>query len=82
MDAFEALKVRRYLLQVKQKDGAFVAGGTWARDDKNTPLGFIANHGVLLINTVDVPGDITLGQCRIPAAKLQETEKLQEITCE
>ncbi|CCP01351.1 Outer membrane usher protein fimD precursor [Erwinia amylovora Ea644] len=79
---FEALKVRRYLLQVKQKDGAFVAGGTWARDDKNTPLGFIANHGVLLINTVDVPGDITLGQCRIPAAKLQETEKLQEITCE
>lgn len=79
---FDALKVRRYLLQVKQKDGEFVAGGTWARDSKNTPLGFVANNGVLMINAVDVPGDIMLGQCRIAAAKLQETEKLQEMMCE
>ncbi|MWR25316.1 F4 (K88) fimbrial usher FaeD [Escherichia coli] len=79
---FDALKVKRYLLQVKQRDGEFVPGGTWARDSKNTPLGFVANNGVLMINTVDAPGDITLGQCRIPAAKLQDTEKLQEITCE
>ncbi|ADP11028.1 Outer membrane usher protein fimD precursor [Erwinia sp. Ejp617] len=79
---FQALKVRRYLLQVKQKDGAFVAGGTWALDSKNTPLGFVANNGVLMINAVDVPGDIMLGQCRIAAAKLQETEKLQEMMCE
>ncbi|WP_113456538.1 F4 (K88) fimbrial usher FaeD [Escherichia coli] len=79
---FDALKVKRYLLQVKQRDGEFVPGGTWARDSKNTPLGFVANNGVLMINAVDVPGDITLGQCRIPAAKLQDTEKLQEITCE
>ncbi len=79
---FDALKVKRYLLQVKQRDGEFVPGGTWARDSKNTPLGFVANNGVLMINTVDAPGDITLGQCRIPAVKLQDTEKLQEITCE
>ncbi|MEB7742419.1 F4 (K88) fimbrial usher FaeD [Escherichia coli] len=79
---FDALKVRRYLLQVKQHDGEFVPGGTWARDSKNTPLGFVASNGVLMINTVDAPGDITLGQCRIPAVKLQDTEKLQEITCE
>lgn len=79
---FDALKVHRYLLQVKQRDGEFVPGGTWARDSKNTPLGFVANNGVLMINTVDALGDITLGQCRIPAAKLQDTEKLQEITCE
>ncbi|HGB9100808.1 TPA: F4 (K88) fimbrial usher FaeD [Salmonella enterica subsp. enterica serovar Saintpaul] len=79
---FDALKVKRYLLQVRQRNGEFVPGGTWARDSKNTPLGFVANNGVLMINTVDTPGDITLGQCRIPAAKLQETEKLQEITCE
>lgn len=79
---FDALKVHRYLLQVKQRNGEFVPGGTWARDSKNTPLGFVANNGVLMINAVDRPGDITLGQCRIPAAKLQETEKLQEITCE
>ena len=79
---FDALKVKRYLLQVKQRNGEFVPGGTWARDSKNTPLGFVANNGVLMINTVDAPGDITLGQCRIPATKLQDTEKLQEITCE
>ncbi|HEC8710297.1 TPA: F4 (K88) fimbrial usher FaeD [Salmonella enterica subsp. enterica serovar Poona] len=79
---FDALKVHRYLLQVKQRNGEFVPGGAWARDSKNTPLGFVANNGVLMINAVDRPGDITLGQCRIPAAKLQETEKLQEITCE
>lgn len=79
---FDALRVHRYLLQVKQRNGEFVPGGTWARDSKNTPLGFVANNGVLMINAVDRPGDITLGQCRIPAAKLQETEKLQEITCE
>ncbi|EDL1509028.1 F4 (K88) fimbrial usher FaeD [Salmonella enterica subsp. enterica serovar Typhimurium] len=79
---FDALKVHRYLLQVRMPDGAFVPGGTWARDSNNTPLGFVANNGVLMINAVDRPGDITLGQCRIPAAKLQETEKLQEITCE
>ncbi|AOV97079.1 fimbrial assembly protein [Edwardsiella hoshinae] len=79
---FDALKVKRYLLQVKQRNGEFVPGGTWARDSKNTPLGFVANNGVLMINTVDAPGDLTLGQCRIPAAKLQDTEKLQEITCE
>ncbi|EKY6649060.1 F4 (K88) fimbrial usher FaeD, partial [Escherichia coli] len=79
---FDALKVKRYLLQVKQRNGEFVPGGTWARDSRNTPLGFVANNGVLMINTVDAPGDITLGQCRIPAARLQDTEKLQEITCE
>ncbi|EDV9508642.1 F4 (K88) fimbrial usher FaeD [Salmonella enterica] len=79
---FDALKVKRYLLQVKLRNGEFVPGGTWARDNKNTPLGFVANNGVLMINTVDAPGDITLGQCRIPAAKLKNTDKIQEITCE
>lgn len=79
---FDSLKVRRYLLQVRQKNGEFVPGGSWARDSKQTPLGFVANNGVLMINAVDAPGDITLGECRIPAAKLQETEKLQEITCD
>ncbi|GAS65926.1 fimbrial Usher protein [Salmonella enterica] len=68
--------------QVRARDGAFGPGGTWARDRNITPLGFVANNGVLMINAVDRPGDITLGQWRIPAAKLQETAKPQEITCE
>lgn len=79
---FDPLKVRRYLLQVKQQNGEFVPGGVWARDSKGTPLGFVANNGVLMINAVDEPGDMTLGECRIPAAMLQETETLQEIVCE
>lgn len=79
---FEVLKVKRYLLQVKQKDGSFVQGGIWARDSQNTPLGFVANNGVLFINAVDTLGDITLGQCRIPANKMKETDKLQEIMCD
>lgn len=79
---FDSVKVHRYLLQVRQRNGEFVPGGTWARDSKNTPLGFVANNGVLMINAVDVPGDITLGRCRIAAAKLQETAKLQEMMCE
>ncbi len=32
-----------------------------------------------MINTVDAPGDITLGQCRIPAAKLQDTENYRRL---
>ncbi|HEN3635283.1 TPA: PefC/AfrB family outer membrane usher protein, partial [Yersinia enterocolitica] len=79
---FEAVKVKRYLLQVKYKDGNFVTGGTWARDKKNTPLGFVANNGVLMLNTVESLSDITIGKCQIPAYKLKDTEKLQEITCE
>nr|WP_301337337.1 hypothetical protein [Salmonella enterica] len=42
----------------------------------------MAKNGVRTDKAVDAPGDITLGQCRIPAAKLQATAKLQEITCE
>lgn len=80
--SFDVLKIKRYLLQVKQRNGEFVSGGTWAYDKRKTPLGFVANNGVLMINVVDAPGEILLGQCRIPAAKLQDTEKLQEITCE
>lgn len=49
---FDALKVHRYLLQVRMPDGAFVPGGTWAWDSNNTPLGFVANNGVLMINAV------------------------------
>lgn len=80
--SFEALKIRRYLLQVKHHNGKFVSGGTWARDNNDTPLGFVANNGLLMINAVDDLGDITLGECHIPAVKLQNTDKLQEIMCE
>ncbi|WNI84220.1 PefC/AfrB family outer membrane usher protein [Citrobacter portucalensis] len=79
---FEVMKVHRYLLQVTQPQGGFVPGGTWARDGTGTPLGFVAANGVLMMNVMAVPGDITLGGCRIPAGKLKETEKLQHVRCE
>ncbi len=79
---FDAMKVKRYLLQVRSRTGEFISGGVWARDNKNTPLGFVANNGVLMINSVDALGDITLGECRISAAKIQDTDNLQEIMCE
>ncbi|ENE9858909.1 TPA: PefC/AfrB family outer membrane usher protein [Escherichia coli] len=79
---FESVKVKRYLLQVKHKDGNFVPGGTWARDKKNTPLGFVANNGILMINTVEKLDYITLGKCQISASRVKDTEKLQEIVCD
>lgn len=79
---FDVVKVRRYLLQVKQKDGKFVSSGIWAKDKNNTPLGFVANSGILMINSVESLNDIFLGECVISSTKLKETEKLQEIECD
>ncbi|POT24533.1 outer membrane usher protein PefC [Citrobacter freundii] len=79
---FEALKVRRYLLQVTQQDGRFVAGGTWARGENGVPLGFVAANGVLMINVMETPKFIRLGGCHIAVGKLKNTDKLQQVICE
>ena len=79
---FDVMKVHRYLLQVRQQNGEFVSGGTWAYGEKGAPLGFVAANGVLMMNVMESPGKITLGGCIIPAGTLKETEKLQEVRCE
>lgn len=80
---FDVVKVRRYLLQIRKKDGMFVAAGLWAKDKNNTPLGFVSNNGILMVNSVESLNDISLGEeCRISSYKLKETEKLQEIMCD
>lgn len=79
---FDVMKVHRYLLQLRQPDGAFVPGGTWAHNEKGTPLGFVAANGVLMMNIMEAPGKITLGSCIIPAGALKETEKLQQVRCQ
>lgn len=79
---FETLEVNRYLLQVRGQDGEFVKPGLWARSEKGSPLGFVAHNGVLLINYVDKPESLTLGNCVIPTRKLKDTDKLQEVMCE
>lgn len=79
---FETWNVHRYLLQVREPGGAFVSSGTWAKDAQGTPLGFVAQNGVLLLNAVTKPGDIRVGNCGVPAGKIQDTEKVQEVMCE
>ncbi|WP_202908028.1 fimbria/pilus outer membrane usher protein [Pseudomonas chlororaphis] len=79
---FETWKVHRYLLQVRRANGEFVSSGTWAKDEQGSPLGFVAQHGVLFMNSVTQPGDIQVGDCRVPATKIKETEKVQEVICE
>lgn len=79
---FDVMKVHRYLLQVRQQNGEFVSGGTWAHNEKGVPLGFVAANGVLMMNLMEEPGKITLGRCTIPAGVLKETERLQSVRCE
>lgn len=79
---FETWNVHRYLLQVREPGGGFVSSGTWAKDAEGTPLGFVAQNGVLLLNAVTKPSDINLGTCRVPATKIQDSERVQEVTCE
>lgn len=79
---FDVMKVNRYLLQVRQQNGEFVSGGTWAHNEKGVPLGFVAANGVLMMNVMEAPGKITLGGCTIPAGALKETVQLQSVRCE
>jgi outer membrane usher protein FimD/PapC len=79
---FETWKVHRYLLQVRRVNGEFVSSGTWAKDEQGSPLGFVAQNGVLFMNSVTQPGDIRVGDCRVPATKIQDTDKVQEVICE
>ncbi|MCP1489791.1 outer membrane usher protein FimD/PapC [Pseudomonas fluorescens] len=79
---FETWKVHRYLLQVRRANGEFVSSGTWARDEQGSPLGFVAQNGVLFMNSITQPGDLRVGDCRVSATKIKETEKVQEVICE
>ncbi|MDI2145869.1 fimbria/pilus outer membrane usher protein [Pseudomonas sp. ITA] len=79
---FETWKVHRYLLQLRKAHGGFVSSGTWAKDEQGSPLGFVAQNGVLFMNAVTQPGDIQVGDCRVPATKIKDTEKVQEVICE
>lgn len=79
---FETWTVHRYLLQVRHRNGEFVPGGTWAMDSQGTPLGFVAQNGVLLINAVSKLDDVRLGGCVIAATQVIESERIQEVMCE
>lgn len=78
---FDAVQVKRYLFQIKDKDGKFIPNGTWATSLAGVPLGFIAQNGVLFVNSVDELDGLKLGDCTIPGSKIKNTDKLQEVTC-
>ncbi|WP_318422136.1 PefC/AfrB family outer membrane usher protein [Photobacterium leiognathi] len=79
---FKAVKVKRYLLQIKDNKGNFIKDGTWASTLSGKPLGFISQHGVLYFNSLKKSEGIMLGKCKIPANKIQDTSELQEVNCE
>ncbi|MEG0171435.1 MAG: PefC/AfrB family outer membrane usher protein [Acinetobacter sp.] len=80
---FDVIKVKRYILQIRFRNGEFVPSGTWAISKEGMALGFISTNGVLLINSIKPTlSDIQLGQCLILAKNIQHIDKVQEVTCE
>jgi len=79
---FQSIKIKRYLLQITDKQGLFVKNGQWAETETGIPLGFITQNGVLFISSIDKPTSINIGTCVISGKNLEDTNKLQEVTCE
>lgn len=79
---FDSVKVKRYLFQIKQRSGEFVPNGTWATSSTGVPLGFIAQNGILFVNSVDELKGMSLGQCVIKGSVIKDTDKLQEVVCD
>ncbi|PSV09551.1 PefC/AfrB family outer membrane usher protein [Photobacterium kishitanii] len=79
---FSSITVKRYLLQIKDKNGKFVPNGTWARSVTGVPLGFISQYGVLFISSIDKPTGLVLGNCEISGTAIQDIHELQEVVCE
>ncbi len=79
---FKSVKVKRYLFQVREKNGKFIPNGTWAVSSTGAPLGFITQNGVLFVNSVDELNGLNLGKCVIKGTSIKDTHKLQEVMCE
>ncbi|MDD1847208.1 PefC/AfrB family outer membrane usher protein [Aeromonas veronii] len=84
---FNLAKVHRYILRVRDAQGAIVTGGS-AETASGMNAGFISSNGVLLMNLQEKPERITIvhsdGQrCSVNAATLNEnTNSVQEVRCE
>lgn len=79
---FDSVKVKRYLFQIKDRNGKFVPNGTWAVSSTGAPLGFITQNGILFVNSVDELEGLQLGACLIQSSAIKDTQSLQEVTCE
>lgn len=84
---FGAEHIKRYILRVSGRDGKIISGGS-ARTEQGVDAGFIAGNGVLLMNMLAPPSQVTVEQgdgmfCRFSMKGIEaNTNKVQEIRCE
>ncbi len=84
---FGANYVKRYFLQVKDRQGRILNGGD-AKTEQGLNAGFIARNGVLLVSLLSEPKEVEVSldggkTCRISMAGIKPgTERVQEVFCE
>lgn len=84
---FGAEHVQRYILQVKERDGRILNGGS-ASTEQGLDAGFIANNGVLLMSMLSPPTRISVERgngsiCHFSMSGIAaNTSKVQEVRCE
>lgn len=84
---FDVKHVLRYILRVKDAQGQVIAGGS-AETEQQLDAGFISSNGVLLMNMLSAPKQLTVTQsngqqCHFNVNNLKpNTGKVQEVRCE
>ncbi|HGE5896300.1 TPA: PefC/AfrB family outer membrane usher protein [Escherichia coli] len=84
---FDFEQVQRYILRVRDGQGNIIAGGN-ASTEQGLDAGFISGNGVLLMNLLATPKEVTVnkgvdGQCRFKMNGINaNTGKVQEVYCE
>ena len=77
--------VKRYYLRVYDKTGNVLSGGS-AKTEQGINAGFIASNGVLIMNLLAEPKELTIKrngvECKINTSSLMPNiNKIQEMTC-
>ncbi|UKA03988.1 fimbria/pilus outer membrane usher protein [Photobacterium damselae] len=78
---FKTIKVKRYLLQVQNQNGALCPSGTWAFSENGTPLGFSTQQCIIAFSTSAPLTDVRISQCVVDKASIKDTTQLQKVTC-
>lgn len=84
---FDVKRMLRYILRVKDAQNQVIAGGS-AETEQKLDAGFISNNGVLLMNLLSAPKQVTVTQsngqqCRFDVKNLKpNTGTVQEVRCE
>ncbi|MCX8980853.1 PefC/AfrB family outer membrane usher protein, partial [Citrobacter portucalensis] len=84
---FDAAQVKRYILQVRDRQGRLLAGGN-ARTDNGLDAGFVTADGVLIMSLLAAPSRITInrnigGDCSFSASSLSaDINHVQAVQCD